>query len=138
MKAKWFNGKSVDLKFGFGCRYLTSCCFLRQETLFRHETLVRGSGGGGYSRNTLSPLHATRSTGVHRYLFRLVARLPPLYLLSASFPLNTVNSPLTDTLVSGQLYLRAPFQILVLPPSQTLYLHIRLSGHSFVSGRGHF
>ena len=28
----------------------------------------------------------------------------------------TVNSPLTDTLVSGQLYLWMPFQIPVLPP----------------------
>ena len=33
----------------------------------------------------------------------------------------TVNCPLADTLVSGQLYLRTPFQISVLPPSQTLY-----------------
>ena len=51
---------------------------------------------------------------------------------------NTVNSPLTDTLASGQLYLRTPFQIPVILPSQTLYLHIPVSGHSLVSGRGHF
>ena len=43
---------------------------------------------------------------------------------------DTFNSPLTDTLVSGQLYLRMPFQISVLPPSQTLYLRIPVSGHS--------
>ena len=42
----------------------------------------------------------------------------------------TVNSPLMDTLVSRQLYLRTPFQIPVLPPSQTLYLHIPVSPHS--------
>ncbi|KAK3702896.1 hypothetical protein QZH41_014166, partial [Actinostola sp. cb2023] len=30
---------------------------------------------------------------------------------------RSVNSPLTDTLVSGQIYLRTPFQIPVLPPS---------------------
>ena len=46
----------------------------------------------------------------------------------------TVSSPLTDTLVSGQLYLRTPFQIPVLPPSLTLYLHIPVSGLSLVSG----
>ena len=51
---------------------------------------------------------------------------------------DTVNSPLTDTLVSGQPYLRTSFQIPVLPPSQTLYLHIPVSGHSLISGRGHF
>ena len=50
---------------------------------------------------------------------------------------STINSPLTDTLVSGQLYLRTPFQIPVLPPSQSLYLHIPVSGHCLVSGRGH-
>ena len=44
--------------------------------------------------------------------------------------LSTVNSPLTDTLVSRQLYLRTPFQIPVLPSSQTLYLHVHVSGHS--------
>ena len=44
---------------------------------------------------------------------------------------NTVNSPLTDTLVSGQLYLLGtPFEMAVLPPSQTLYLHISVNGHS--------
>ena len=55
-----------------------------------------------------------------------------------SYNENTVKSPLTDTPVSGQLYLRAPSQIPVLPPSQTLYLHIPLNGQSLVSGRGHF
>ena len=50
----------------------------------------------------------------------------------------TVNSLLTDNPVNGQLYLRTPFQIPVLSPSQTLYLHIPVSGHSLVSGRGHF
>ena len=49
---------------------------------------------------------------------------------------TTVNSPLMDTLVSGQLYLRTPFQIPILPPSQTPYLHIPVSGHSLVIGRG--
>ena len=44
--------------------------------------------------------------------------------------MHTVNCPLTDTLVSGQLYLRTPFQIPILPPSQTMYLHIPISGHS--------
>ena len=43
---------------------------------------------------------------------------------------NTVNSLLTDTLVSGQLYLRTRFEIPVLTLSQTLYLHIPVSGHS--------
>ena len=43
---------------------------------------------------------------------------------------NTVKSPLTDTLVSGQLYLRTPFQPPLLTPSQTLHLHIPVSGHS--------
>ena len=52
--------------------------------------------------------------------------------------INTDNSSLTDTLVSGQLYLRTPFQVPVLPPSQTLYLHIPISGHSLVSGCRHF
>ena len=41
-----------------------------------------------------------------------------------------VNSLLTDTLVSGQLYLRTCFRIPVLSPSQTLYLYIPVSGHS--------
>ena len=50
---------------------------------------------------------------------------------------DTVNSPLPDTLVSGQLYLRMPFQIPLLPPSQTLYLHIPVSRYSLLSGRGH-
>ena len=52
--------------------------------------------------------------------------------------LSTVNSPLTDNLVRGQFHLRTPFQIPILPPSQTLYLHIPISGHSLVRGRGHF
>ena len=43
-----------------------------------------------------------------------------------------------SSLVSGQLCLWTPFQIPVLPPSQTLYLHIPVSGHSLVGGRGHF
>ena len=53
----------------------------------------------------------------------------------------TVNSPLTAPLVSGQLYLRTPCHIPVLPPSQTLYLLSPVSGHSLVhvvSGRWHF
>ena len=41
---------------------------------------------------------------------------------------DTVNSQPTDTLVSGQLYLRTPCQSPVLPPSQTLYLHNLVSG----------
>ena len=62
-----------------------------------------------------------------------------LYVVSFSSQIQcTVNSLLTDTLVSGQLYLRTPFQIPILPPSQTLYLHIPVSRHSLVSGRGHF
>ena len=56
------------------------------------------------------------------------------------FILFTVNSVLTETLISGQLYLRTPFQIPVntfyLPAS--LYLHIPVSGHSRVSRRRHF
>ena len=44
--------------------------------------------------------------------------------------MDTVNSPPTDTLVSGQLYLQTPFQIPILIPSQTLYLHIPVSRHS--------
>ena len=44
--------------------------------------------------------------------------------------LTTVNYLLTDTLVSGQLHLRTLFSIPVLPPSQTLYLRIPISGHS--------
>ena len=51
---------------------------------------------------------------------------------------TTVTSPLTDTLVRGQLYLRTLSQFPFLPPGQTLYLHIPVSGHSLVSGRGHF
>ena len=44
---------------------------------------------------------------------------------------TTINSLLTDTLVSGQLYLRMPFQtVSVLSSSQTLYLHIPVNGHS--------
>ena len=42
----------------------------------------------------------------------------------------TVNSPLMDTLVSGQLYLRTLFSIPVFTSSQTLYLRIPASGHS--------
>ena len=36
--------------------------------------------------------------------------------------INTVNSPLTDTLVSGKLYLRTPFQIPDLPPKSNSVL----------------
>ena len=39
--------------------------------------------------------------------------------------------------VSGQFYLRTLFSIPVVPPSQTLYLYIPVSGHSLVSGSGH-
>ena len=61
--------------------------------------------------------------------------------LFSCYTTYTVNSPLPDTLrkrSSGQLYLRTPFQIPLLPLSQNLYLHIPVSGHSLVSGRGHF
>ena len=36
------------------------------------------------------------------------------------------------------LTVRTPFQIPVLPPNQTQYLHIPVSGHSLVTRRGHF
>ena len=39
--------------------------------------------------------------------------------------------------VSGQFYLRTLFSIPVVPPSQTLYSYIPVSGHSLVSGSGH-
>ena len=42
---------------------------------------------------------------------------------------NTVKAPLTDTLVSRQLYLRPPSQNpVLLTPIQTLYFHILVSG----------
>ena len=67
-----------------------------------------------------------------------LVNIPQCWLQGVLAITHTVNSPLTDTLVSGQLYLRTPFQIPVLPPSQTLYLHIPVSGRSLVSGHRHF
>ena len=64
---------------------------------------------------------------------RLHSVLLPLFMDSLLIrQCYTVNSPLMDTLVSGQLYLRTLFRFPFFPPSQTLYLHIP------VSGRGHF
>ena len=76
--------------------------------------------------------------GAHFRAASVFCRSQSPKLVNMNLNMNAVNSLLTDTLVSGQLYLRTPFQIPVLPPSQTLYLHISVSGHSLVSGRRHF
>ena len=48
---------------------------------------------------------------------------------SCGFSLSiTVEALLTDTLVSGQLYLRPPSQKPAWAPTKTLYLHILVSG----------
>ena len=49
----------------------------------------------------------------------------------------TVNSPLTDTLASGQLYLRTLFSIPVFTSQSRLYLRISVSGHSRKRTRTH-
>ena len=54
----------------------------------------------------------------------------PRTLGSSDKRANTVEALWTDTLVSGQLYLRPPWQNPVWTLIQTLYLHILISGHS--------
>ena len=45
--------------------------------------------------------------------------------------INTVEALLTDTLLSGQLFLQPPSQNPISTQIQTLYLHIPISGHSY-------
>ena len=71
-------------------------------------------------------LHLVYKVGQLTYMYTLLPRPQRGFWGEIRFKASigdysTLNSPLTDTLVSGQLYLRTPFQI---APGQTLYLHI--------------
>ena len=66
------------------------------------------------------------------YLLALFLDIENYASRSSDVFLNTVNSPLTDTLVSGQLYLRTLFSIFPIFTSKpnSLCLCIPISGHS--------
>ena len=92
--------------------FLLICCKLKTNFIANSQILYMGCLLTRECKQKKNPIFTFKSV---RIRLRESVRLREC--------VNTVISPVTDTLVSGQLYLQTPFQIPVLPPSQTLYLH---------------